>query len=116
MNHCSSKPSQNESDLHGEPHECSVVRYLLNVVHGKADQEVHDNDRHGEYEEDKKEQGECWVGHMDAPLDAAVRHVVPEHVREVDFAEHHDEGFDAREARVGESWLSEREGCFIIVH
>ena len=100
MNPRSSKPSQNESDLHGEPDECGVVRNLLNVVHGKADQEVHDDDRHGEYEEDEKEQGKCWIGHADAFFDAAVRHVVPEHVREVDLAEHHDESFDAGEAGV----------------
>ena len=91
--------------MHRESHECGVVRYLLNVVHGKADEEVHDDDGHGEDEEDEKEEGECWVGQVGGALDAIVRHVVCKHVREVDFAEHHDESFDTSKTGVRESGL-----------
>ena len=103
------KPSQNEFDLHRESHECGVVRYLLNVIHGKADEKVHDDDGHGEDEKDEQEEGECWVRHVGAAVDATVRHVVSKHVREVDFPEHHDESFDAGKAGVGESGLLGRD-------
>ena len=107
------KPSQNEFDLHRETHECGVVRYLLNVVHCQADEEVHDDDGHGEDEKDEKEEGECWEGHVGRALDATVRHVVSKNVREVHFAEHHDERFYTGEAGVRESGLLEwRPGLF----
>ena len=95
--------AQDKLDLHGNPLQDCILLNKLNVIYGKTNEKVHDDNGHSDDEDDEQGLGGVHVGDSNQVL--AIVLVVKEQVVILHLPASHDEGFDDGKHQVAEILL-----------